>query len=396
MVATATLKTRGIQGASLAADTDRLVNTLVVVEGVEGKAGGSFQVKQNLGTDMNVKVGSGTVGDRAVIQGDFGGDLKTQGVFITEHENGTQVLAVAASDPTNDRIDNVILRIFDDTYDSSGDDFADIEVTTGTPSGSPSPPAVPIGSFVLAEILVQNAVTQIVDGDITDKRVEVVHRGEFVTSVIYTGDDTFTKADFVWLRKVRVRLVGGGGGGGGVPASSAGNTAVATGAGGGGYSEKEILASALGTTETVTVGAGGAGGAAGDNNGVDGGSSVFGSHLNATGGIKGIGSATLGSDGLVSANGIGGSGFSGDLNLKGASGGRGGRIGGFPTLFGEGGGSHLAATARDWGASANSSVGPTGQLYGGGGGGAFSQGSSGGAVAGGAGAAGIVIVDLSA
>ncbi len=168
MVATATLLTRDIQGESLSAATDRLVNSILFVEGVVDKGGNSFQVLQNLGTDMNIKVGSGTAFDKAVVAGDFAG----QGKFVTEHQNATQVLAVAASDPTNDRIDNVILRVFDDTFDSSTDDFADIEVTTGTPSGSPSPPTVPSTAIVLAEILVQNAVTQIVNGDITDKRIE--------------------------------------------------------------------------------------------------------------------------------------------------------------------------------------------------------------------------------
>ncbi len=168
MAATATLLTRDIQGESLNAATDRLVNELAFNEGVVDKAGNSFQTLQNLGTDMNVKIGSGTAFDRAVVKGDLAG----QGTFVPEHQNATQVLAVAASDPTNDRIDNVILRVFDDTFDSSTFDYADIEVTTGTPDASPVAPAVPSTAILLAEILVQNAVTQIVNGDITDKRAE--------------------------------------------------------------------------------------------------------------------------------------------------------------------------------------------------------------------------------
>lgn len=168
MAATATLLTRDIQGESLSGATDRLINSLLLVEGVVDKAGNSFQVLQNLGTDMNIKIGSGTLFDQAVIQGDSAG----QGVFITEHQNVTQVLAIAASDPTNNRIDIAILRIYDDTFDSSGFDYADLEVVTGTPDASPVPPAVPAGSFVLAEILVVAADTQIVNGDITDKRNE--------------------------------------------------------------------------------------------------------------------------------------------------------------------------------------------------------------------------------
>ncbi len=168
MAATATLLTRDIQGESLSAATDRLVNQILFLEGVVDKAGGSFEVKQNTGTDMNVKIGSLTTFDRAVVAGDLAG----QGKFITEHQNSSQVLAVAASDPTNDRIDIVILRVYDDTFDSSGDDFADIEVITGTPDASPVAPALPSTAVLLAEILVQDTVTQIVNGDITDLRVE--------------------------------------------------------------------------------------------------------------------------------------------------------------------------------------------------------------------------------
>ena len=168
MAATATLLTRDIQGESLSAATDRLITEILFFQGVVDVPGNSFQVLQNLGTDMNVKIGSGTAFDRAVVAGDLAG----QGKFITEHQNTTQVLAVAASDPTDDRIDLVILRVYDDTFDSSGDDFADIEVIAGTPDASPVPPALPSTSISLAEILVQNAVTQIVNGDITDKRIE--------------------------------------------------------------------------------------------------------------------------------------------------------------------------------------------------------------------------------
>ncbi len=169
MAATATLLTRSIQGETLSAVTDRLVNQILLQEGVVDKAGNSFEVLQNTGTDMNVKIGSGTAFDRAVVTGDLAG----QGKFIPEHQNATQVLAVAASDPTDDRIDLVILKVYDDTFDSSGNDYADLEVITGTPDASPVAPALPSTAINLAEILVQNAVTQIVNGDITDKRVEV-------------------------------------------------------------------------------------------------------------------------------------------------------------------------------------------------------------------------------
>ncbi len=387
MVATATLETRDIQGETLAGVTDRLINTALIYEGVIMRNNpNSFEVKQNLGTDMNVKIGSTVAFDQAVIQGDSAG----QGVFITEHQNATQVLAIAASDPTLDRIDIVILRIYDDTFDSSGDDFADLEVVTGTPDASPVPPAVPAGSFVLAEILVQNAVTQIVNGDITDKRVEAPIRGELVKTVYFVAGGTFTKADHPWLHKVRVRLVAGGGGGGGAAATIAAQVAGGGGGGGGGYAEVETLASALGTTETVTVGAGGAAGVGGAAGGV-GGVTSFGSLAAANGGFGG-GFVGAGAPFRTCASGAGDSGTAGDLFIVGG-GGTGCMLGDDASVDGNAGGSGgdsgLGGGAKTLKSNTSGGVGGN---YGGGAGGAANAASQS-ARNGGVGAAGIVIVD---
>ncbi len=388
MVATATLKPRSIQGESLPAAIDRLVNTALIYEGVIMRNNpNSFQVLQNLGTDMNIKIGSTQIFDRAVIQGDSVG----QGVFVTEHQNASQVLAIAASDPTNDRIDIAILRIYDDTFDSSGDDFADLEVVTGTPDASPLPPTVPAGSFVLAEILVQDGVTQIVNGDITDKREEAPRHGEWVKQIRYTANDTFTKADHPWLHKVRVRVVGGGGGGGGAGATSTSEVSGGGGGGGGGYAEVEVLEKDLGTTETVTRGAGGAGGV-GAANGGGGVASSFGS-LAVAG--PGLGGGFRLAEGAVVIAGAGapGIGTTGDL-LIGGSGGVGAVLNSASrakgVFGGGGGGSQFGGGAHTL---LGSAAGVGGGQYGGGGGGASNQQSQS-ARNGGAGAPGIVIVDL--
>lgn len=173
MPATATIKTRSIQAEALSAVTDRLINTMLLLEGVLGKTANSFKVAQNLGTDMNVKVGSGTAYDRAAVQGDNAG----QGVYVVEHQNATQVLAVAAADATNPRIDIVILRVYDDPFDSSGNSYADLEVITGTPAGVPSAPAVPSSAIKLAEVAVAAGATGIVDANITDARAEAAASG---------------------------------------------------------------------------------------------------------------------------------------------------------------------------------------------------------------------------
>jgi len=197
------------------------------------------------------------------------------------------------------------------------------------------------------------------------------------------GTATFTKATYPWLRAVRVCVQAGGGGGAGVSADAADRGS--SGGGGGGYAESFIDASSLGSSVTITVGAGGAGGAAGANDGAQGGSSSFGTLVAASGGVGGQREQS----GNVSG-GRGGVGTAGDLTLRGGGGGP-------NTPFGRagaaGGSSHLGGGAPGvtrYGATLGA-PGLAGEVYGGGGGGAATIST---AQAGGAGAQGIVIVEL--
>lgn len=201
--------------------------------------------------------------------------------------------------------------------------------------------------------------------------------------VKFTSSGSFTKATYPWLKYVRIRLVGGGGGGGGTAATGVGQWAAAGGGGGGGYSEKVIAVGSLGTSETVTVGAGGAAGAAGNNPGGDGGTTSFGAHCSGAGGTGGIGSSA---DNTYNshAGGTGGSGASGDINIPGSDGFYGITTVAGPTSLGYGGDAHLGLGGNNPGA---------GEGYGGGGYGNSVTGSAS-AGAGYAGAAGIVIVEL--
>lgn len=189
---------------------------------------------------------------------------------------------------------------------------------------------------------------------------------------------TWTKP--IGLKYIEVELVAGGGGGGG----SSGVETLGAGGGGGGYSKKIIQASALGATETVTIGAGGAGGV-GANPGATGATTSFGSHLSATGG-------TGGDDSTGYNPGAGGSGSGGDLNISGMSGGL-GLLSSVVINSGIGGNSILGFGAPAvWATQVGgqSYNGNGGSLYGGGGSGAVQDGT--GAQNGGVGAAGIVIV----
>ena len=215
-------------------------------------------------------------------------------------------------------------------------------------------------------------------------------KGLLATKVI-TSTSTYYKnpdADFIV-----VEVVGGGGGGGGAEggAGTGGSSSSGGGGAGGGMAVKTILNSAVGDTESVTIGAAGtAGAASGGGNGGTGGTSSFGAHCSATGGSGGSGDAALSSSTSVNeSGGQGGAGSGGDINKTGQGGGRSMLFGG-PAYSGPGGVSPFDAGAG-YGVTLPS-VGITATGYGcGGSGGATGNGTSTDR-AGGAGFQGIVVV----
>lgn len=381
----ATLKTWAIQGENTHAHIGRTLSTaLIAAGGVVDKAARSFQVTENTGADMAVKVGSGTLGDLCAIAGDAAG----QGVYIAEHQNATETVTIGASDPTRDRIDLIVARVYDDEADSSGQNKTEIEVVEGEPkSSNPTAPAVPAGAIALAEVAVDRGVTGITDADITDRRTEIIVAGQHVETLVFESSDTFTKADYPWLKRVRVIAQGGGGAGGGAAATGANQCSAGNGGGAGAYAEKTIDVADLAATETITVGTGGAGvsGATGG----DGGTSSFGSHCSAGGGIGA---------GVVSASGTVNHGASssntqsatGDLVVKGGTGGGAMRYANNRALPGRGGD---AVLGKGGGHASSGNDGEPGGEYGGGGGGASTT-SSASAQTGGGGGDGVVIVEL--
>jgi hypothetical protein len=220
----------------------------------------------------------------------------------------------------------------------------------------------------------------------------------FVETVYFTSSGTFSKADYPWLRAIRVRCQGAGGGGGAAPATAAGEYAIGGGGGSGGYSESFITDIAgLASSVTVTRGAGGAGGV-GATAPAAGGVSSFGSAVVANGGGgAGNGFAQTPSFPTVTGSATGGAGAvagTGDLVLAGG----GGFDPTFNNIFGNVfstlGASSFLSGVRGAVASTTGANGANGLLFGGGATGGVNNPSQATARTGGNGGNGIVIVEL--
>ena len=134
-----------LQAGSHSAENDRLVG----IRGMVGTAGVSigtndFLVSQSGTPGMSVQVATGW----AWI---LGSTTSTQGMYATYNDAAT-TLTISTADPTNPRIDVIL------------------QVITGTPAASPSAPATPASSLVLATVAVAAGATSILNANITDAR----------------------------------------------------------------------------------------------------------------------------------------------------------------------------------------------------------------------------------
>lgn len=122
-------------------------------------------VTQQGSPNMSVILGAG----RAKVTGTSvsppaGQSFTTQAMYDTLND-APLTLTIAASNPTNPRIDLVYIQVQDSFYSGSNNQ-AIAGVVTGTPAASPSVPATPANAVAIATVAVGAGVTSIVNANI--------------------------------------------------------------------------------------------------------------------------------------------------------------------------------------------------------------------------------------
>jgi hypothetical protein len=168
-----------LQAGSYPAESDRQIQqALYATTGIIGSS--SLAVTQNSPAGMSVRVAAGWAAIVGTTQANMG--------TYTTYNDATTTLTVTTADPTNPRIDRVVVTVRDAYYTGAFNDVI-FQVLAGTPAGSPTAPATPANSISLATIAVGAAVTQINTANITDTRVAVTSNLDISSLPSQTGNN---------------------------------------------------------------------------------------------------------------------------------------------------------------------------------------------------------------
>jgi hypothetical protein len=161
-----------LQNGSHPAENDRLTTqALWATTGIINST--SLEVTPNSPVGMSVRVASGWA---AIV----GTTQSNMGTYVA-YNDAQVTVAITTADPTNPRIDRLVMTVNDSYYSGSSNNVV-FQVVAGTPAGSPVAPATPDNSISLATIAVAAGALSITSGNITDTRVLVT------TNIPESGD----------------------------------------------------------------------------------------------------------------------------------------------------------------------------------------------------------------
>jgi len=153
------LETTWEQATSYSAQVDRInLEAMHFYAGILGAA--SFKVIPNGAMSIAIAIG------RAIVKGSA---QANQGNYVVRN-TASIALTHNPAPGSNSRIDRVVLRVYDNAADSSGQNTAAVEIIAGTAGASPVAPAAPNSTITLATVLIPTGKTSILTGDITDQR----------------------------------------------------------------------------------------------------------------------------------------------------------------------------------------------------------------------------------
>ncbi len=162
-----------LQNGSHPADNDRLsMQGIIATSGIF--TSGSLAVTQAGVPAMSVQVAAGW--------GALVGNFTTNMGVYQFYNDAAASLAVTTADPSNPRIDRVVVTVNDSYYTGASNNVT-FQVVPGTPAGVPVAPATPTMSLSLATIAVAAGATSIVNANITDTRT-------LITTNLPVGDLT--------------------------------------------------------------------------------------------------------------------------------------------------------------------------------------------------------------
>lgn len=143
------------------------ISTLLAAQG--GVVGASdYAVTQNGTPNMSVNIAGGAPGSGGGIWVPGTTSIGVQGLYYG-YNDATVNLAVAASNPTNPRIDTPIAQVQDAAYAGATNSFS-LAMVTGTAAASPVAPSLPASSLPLANLAIAANATTVVNANITDRR----------------------------------------------------------------------------------------------------------------------------------------------------------------------------------------------------------------------------------